>query len=58
MTQHVSYFARLHKDPLRIGKEHFEIYRAIAAHDGEKAYDRMYRHLVYVLKVMLKDENH
>ena len=57
MSEHVAYFASLHKDPLRIGKEHFEIYQAIAAHDGEKAYNRMYRHLVYVLKTMLDDES-
>lgn len=57
MSKHVSYFAELHKDPLRIGREHHEIYLAIAAHDSERAYQVMYKHLVYVLKVMLNEEH-
>lgn len=57
MSAHVAFFSSLHKDPLRIGREHFEIYQAIAAHDGEKAYDKMYKHLVYVLKIMLERED-
>lgn len=56
MSKHVAFFSDLHKDPLRIGREHFRIYQAIAERDGEKAYDRMYKHLVYVLKIMLKEE--
>lgn len=53
MSKHVSFFAQL-QDPLRIAREHYRIYTAIAENDSERAYKEMYSHLVYVLRILLE----
>ena len=55
MRRHVSYFADIHKDPLRIAREHYGIYCAMRDRNTALAEELMRKHILYVLRLINAD---
>ena len=56
MERHVSYFADIHKDPLRIAREHYGIYSAMRNRNTALAEELMRKHILYVLRLINADQ--
>ena len=56
MKDHVRFFLDIHNDPMRVAREHYSIYKAIEAGDGNKASSIMKQHIIYVVHLLERRE--